>query len=123
MSNNQKIEFPSLETERLNLRILTLQDTEEVFKHFSDEDITRFMDIEPCMDIKDAEEIIRFHIEDSGYRWGLYDKMNDDFSGTCGFHCLRRTNNDFIAEVGFDLSKPYWGKGLMSEVLTEPKWD
>jgi ribosomal-protein-alanine N-acetyltransferase len=119
VSNIQKIEFPLLETERLKLRILTLQDAEEVFRHFSDEEITRFMDIEPCMDIQEAEEIIRFHIEDMGCRWGLYGKMDDEFIGTCGFHCLRRTNDDFIAEVGFDLSKPHWGKGLMSEVLKE----
>ena len=45
--------------------------------------------------------------------------MDDEFIGTCGFHCLRRTNDDFIAEVGFDLSKPYWGKGLMSEVIKD----
>jgi ribosomal-protein-alanine N-acetyltransferase len=117
MSNIRKVEFPSLETERMNLRILTLQDTEEVFKHFSDEDVTRFMDIEPCKDIKEAEEIIRFHIEDSGCRWGLFDKNNNNLIGTCGFHYLRRTNEDFIAEVGFDLSKFYWGKGLMSEAM------
>lgn len=72
VSNNQKIEFPSLETERLNLRILALQDADEVFKHFSDEDITQYMDIELCKDIQEAEEIIRFHTEDSGCRWGLW---------------------------------------------------
>jgi ribosomal-protein-alanine N-acetyltransferase len=117
VSNNSRIEFPSLETERLNLRILTLQDSEEVFKHFSDEEITRFMDIEPCKDIKEAEEIIRFHLEDSGCRWGLFDKNNNNLIGTCGYHYLRKTNDDFIAEVGFDLTKLYWGKGLMYEVM------
>lgn len=117
VSINRKVEFPSLETERLNLRLLTLQDSKAVFKHFSDEEITRFMDIEPCKDIKEAEEIIRFHLEDSGCRWGLFDKNNNSLIGTCGYHYLRKTNDVFIAEVGFDLSKRYWGKGLMSEVM------
>ncbi|BBH24413.1 N-acetyltransferase [Paenibacillus baekrokdamisoli] len=115
MPNNRKIEFPSLETDRLNLRILTLHDAEEVWKHFSDEEVTRFMDIEPCKDIKEAEEIIRFHLEDSGCRWGLFDKDKNNLIGTCGYHCLRRADDHFIAEVGFDLSKLYWGKGLMYE--------
>ncbi|WP_141136750.1 GNAT family N-acetyltransferase [Paenibacillus herberti] len=81
--------------ERLNLRILTLRDSEGVFKHFSD------------------EEIIAFHIEDLGCRWGLFDKNDNSLIGTCGFHYLRNTNDDFTAEVGFDLSKQRWGRGLM----------
>ncbi len=56
VSINKRVEFPSLETERLHLKLLTLQDSKAVFKHFSD------------------EEIIRFHQEDSGCRWGLFDK-------------------------------------------------
>ncbi|WP_338036476.1 hypothetical protein [Neobacillus notoginsengisoli] len=31
----------------MNLRILTLDDAEDVFNHFADSEITRFMDIEP----------------------------------------------------------------------------
>jgi ribosomal-protein-alanine N-acetyltransferase len=118
VSNIKNAEFPALETERINLRILTLENSEEVFKHFSDINITRFMDIEPCKDIKEAEEIIRFHLEDSGCRWGLYNKKNDQFIGTIGFHYLRK-NEDFIAEIGYDLSKDSWGKGFMSEVMKE----
>jgi [ribosomal protein S5]-alanine N-acetyltransferase len=111
-------EFPSLETERINLQILTLENSEEVFKHFSDINVTRFMDIEPCKDIKEAEEIISFHLDDSGCRWGLYNKNDNKFMGTIGFHYLRKSEN-FIAEIGFDLSKDYWGIGFMSEAIKE----
>ncbi|WP_331459319.1 GNAT family N-acetyltransferase [Paenibacillus sp. FJAT-27812] len=37
--------------------------------------------------------------------------------GTCGYHYLRKTDDVFTAEVGFDLSKRYWGKGLMFEAM------
>lgn len=114
-----KFDYPSLETERFNLRILSDQDTEAVFEHFSDEEVTRYLDIEPCKDRKEAEEIIRFHLLDSGCRWATFEKGTNQFMGTCGFHCLRRTNEDFIAEVGYDLAKAYWGKGLMEEGLKE----
>jgi [ribosomal protein S5]-alanine N-acetyltransferase len=117
--NSKYPEFPDLETERINLRILTLDNSEDVFKHFSDPDVTKFMDIEPCKDVREAEEIIRFHIEDSGCRWGLFDKINDNLMGTVGFHYLRRNNEATIAEVGFDLSKKFWGKGFMFEVMKE----
>jgi ribosomal-protein-alanine N-acetyltransferase len=116
--NIKNAEFPALETERVNLRILTLENSEEVYKHFSDINITRFMDIEPCKDIKEAEEIIRFHLEDSGCRWGLYNKKNDQFIGTIGFHHLRK-NEGIIAEIGYDLSKDSWGKGFMTEAIKE----
>jgi [ribosomal protein S5]-alanine N-acetyltransferase len=119
VSNNKNTEFPELETKRMNLRILTLDNSEEVFLHFSDNDVTRFMDIEPCKHIKEAEEIIKFHMDDSGCRWGLFHKKNNKFIGTVGFHYLRRKNGDHIAEIGFDLSKSYWGKGFMYEALKE----
>jgi ribosomal-protein-alanine N-acetyltransferase len=44
---NSNFIFPEIETERLRLSILTLDDTENVYKHFSDENVTRFMDISP----------------------------------------------------------------------------
>lgn len=70
----REFQYPDLETDRLYLRLLTLDDAIDVFKHFADPNITRLMDIEPCKELKEAEEIIRYHLEDSGCRWGLYEK-------------------------------------------------
>ena len=110
------VEFPTFETERVVLRLLTLQDSVQVFEHFSDEKITEFMDIEACRSIDEAMEIIQFHIDDTGCRWGLFDKSNNKLMGTCGYHCWT-TGGESKAELGFDLSKRYWGKGYMSEAL------
>jgi [ribosomal protein S5]-alanine N-acetyltransferase len=109
--------YPSLETERLILRILTLEDVKEVYLHFSDENITKYMDIEPCKDETEAREIIQFHLDDIGCRWGIFLKESGQFIGTGGFHYLRNQNNQLIGEVGFDLAKSHWGKGLMQEVM------
>ncbi|MDX8362733.1 GNAT family N-acetyltransferase [Cytobacillus sp. IB215316] len=119
MSKISNLEFTPLETKNLYLKLLTLDDAAEVYKHFRDENITRYMDIEPCKDLKEAKEIIQFHIDDSGCRWGIYTKSNNEFVGTCGFHYLRQSHNILIAEIGFDLSSDYWGKGIMFEVLQE----
>lgn len=116
---NQKLEYPPLHTERIDLRILNLGDAEAVYRHFSDEEVTRYMDIEPCKDLKEAEEIIQFHIDDLGCRWGMFDKDMNGLIGTCGFHYLRREGSEFTAEVGYDLSRAYWGKGLMYEGIKE----
>ncbi len=109
--------YGRIETERVILKILTLQDTEEVFSHFSDAKITEFMDIEPCKTSDEAQGIITYHLEDSGCRWGLFNKENNEFIGTCGFHYLRETSDGILAEIGFDLSPSYWGKGFMQEVM------
>ncbi|MNO36008.1 Spermidine N(1)-acetyltransferase [compost metagenome] len=116
---NQRFEYPPLQTDRIDLRILNLADAEAVFRHFSDEEVTRYMDIEPCKDLKEAEEIIQFHIDDLGCRWGMFDKERDELIGTCGYHYLRREHKEFTAEIGFDLSKAYWGQGLMYEGMKE----
>jgi len=49
----------------------------------------------------------------------MTDKTNDNLIGTIGFHYLRKKEDDFIAEIGFDLAKPYWGKRWMSEAMRE----
>jgi ribosomal-protein-alanine N-acetyltransferase len=113
---NSNFIFPEIETDRLKLSILTLDDSVAVYKHFSDENVTRFMDISPCKNIYEAEEIIRFHIEDTGCRWGIYSKIDFQFIGTCGFHCWIQGELP-KAEIGFDLTKEYWGKGFMQEAL------
>lgn len=75
------------------------------------------MDIPPCRDIAEAVEIIRFHTEDSGCRWGLFDKATGQLAGTCGYHCWV-TGEPSKAEIGYDLSSAWWGQGLMTEAIT-----
>ncbi|WP_339277636.1 GNAT family N-acetyltransferase [Paenibacillus sp. FSL W8-0426] len=117
--NNGVIEFPRLETERLMMRELTLQDAASILNHFTDPEVIKFMDIEACKDIAEAEEIIAFHINDSGCRYGLFSKEKDELLGTCGYHCWMANQDGTRAEIGFDLAPRYWGKGIMQEALRE----
>ncbi|CAM2901494.1 GNAT family N-acetyltransferase [Paenibacillus sediminis] len=112
------VQYPVIHTERLLIRELALDDAAVVHKHFSDPEVTRFMDIEPCRSDKEAEEIIKFHINDTGCRYGLFSKKDGNLVGTCGFHCWVN-DEPARAEIGFDLSKAYWGQGLMQEALSE----
>lgn len=111
-----KFAFPEFETERLVLRLLAQKDSAAVYRHFADEEVTRYLDIPPCRDIEEAGEIIRFHIEDSGCRWGLFLKETGQLAGTCGYHCWD-SGPSAKAEIGFDLSEAYWGQGLMTEAV------
>jgi len=95
---------------------LTLDDAEAVFRHFSNGDVTAFMDIDPLTDVAQAQEIISFHVEDTGCRWGLFCRSSAQLLGTCGYHRWE-SQGDATAEIGFDLAPACWGQGLMREVL------
>ena len=107
--------YPRLETERLYLRELTLDDAPAVQVHFSDPEMTEFMDIDPCTDLESAREIIAYHLHDTGVRWGIFYRQTDALIGTCGFHCWDATRAQ--AEIGYNLSCAHWGRGLMREAL------
>ena len=109
-------EFPPLESERLHLRILTSAETTAVFQHFSDPEVTRYTDLDPLQKPEEALEIINYHIVDSGCRWGIFLKESGDMIGTCGLHGWRK-EAPTQAEVGYDLAKAQWRKGIMTEVL------
>lgn len=111
--------FPSLETERLLLRQMTLGDTDFVFKHFSDSAVTQYlMDEPPVTDYAQAQEIIQFYMEPEGKthnRWGIIRKSDNQLIGTCGYH--KWDKRYFRAEIGYDLSPGFWGQGYMMESL------
>ncbi|MGE3540521.1 MAG: GNAT family N-acetyltransferase [Candidatus Tectimicrobiota bacterium] len=112
----QALVFPTIETERLRLRVLTLDDAPAVYQHLADDDVTRFMDVDECKDLDDVRALILFHANAAGCRWGVFDKVTGALLGTCGYQgwhkgqCTR-------AELGYDLGKTYWGQGLMQEAL------
>jgi ribosomal-protein-alanine N-acetyltransferase len=115
MRQTPAMNYPRLETERLYLRELTLDDAPAVQLHFSDPKVTELMDLDPCTDLEAAREIIAYHLEDTGVRWGAFDRETDALVGTCGYHCWEEASAQ--AEIGYDLTHEYWGRGLMREAV------
>ena len=111
--------FPAIETERLILRQMTLEDTDFVFQHFSDPAVSRYlMDEPPVTEYAQAQEIIQFFLEpeEKTYnRWLMVRKSDHRSIGTCGFH--KWDKRYFRAEIGYDLSPSFWGQGYMMEAL------
>ncbi|HWQ45986.1 MAG TPA: GNAT family protein [Longilinea sp.] len=116
---NTSLFFPDLETERLLLRQLTFEDTEFVFKHFSDPQVTQYlMDEPPVADRDEARGIISFFMDPEGKRqnrWGLVRKSDQRMIGTIGFHRWEKAYHR--CDIGYDLSPDCWGHGYMSEAL------
>jgi len=110
--------FQKIETERLVLRQLTMDDKEFIFKHFSDPEVCKYFDQEPFSKIEEAEELICWYEnpnKDLWRRWGIVKKDVNILIGTCGYH--KWNKKDMRVEIGYDLYKEYWGNGYMSEAL------
>ncbi|MGP1383629.1 MAG: GNAT family N-acetyltransferase [Thainema sp.] len=117
MSN---ILFPPLDTPRLHLRTLHVDDVEFIYRHFANPEVNQFLlDEAPIHSLEQAQAIVDFFVhptDDTYTRWVLIDKINGKPIGTCGFHKWNRRNHR--AEIGYDLTPSAWGQGYMREALT-----
>lgn len=111
--------FPEIETSRLVLKEIIESDDKDIFEIFSDDEVMKYYDIEPLKALEEAKELIqqldRRIKNKKGIRWGIHLKDNYKLIGTCGYQSL--STQSFRAEIGYELSKEYWGQGLMQEAL------
>lgn len=112
------IEVPKLETERLILRSMSLDDIDFLLRHFSDDDINRYSSYEGLKNQEEAIDFYKRFIEPgkpTRFRLGVVLKETGELVGTLGYHNVSR--RDLSAEIGYDLSKAHWGKGIMTEAV------
>ncbi|MBZ0304280.1 MAG: GNAT family N-acetyltransferase [Anaerolineae bacterium] len=112
--------FPTLQTERLILRDITLDDVIGVYHIRSDYQVTRYNSGAPYTHIDQARRLIQAirdgYTDKNELRWGITQKNgNDRVIGMCGFNYWHR--KDQRASVGYDLARASWGQGIMSETL------
>jgi ribosomal-protein-alanine N-acetyltransferase len=115
---NPLASFPRLETQRLVLREITLADAPVIFRNFSDEEVTKWFFDQPFNSLHQAEEIIREfgekYLTGRWITWGICLQGESVLIGTCGFEGFEPRGT---GELGFDLARAWWGKGLMREAL------
>lgn len=111
--------FPKLETERLQLRELTLLDAETMFHYFSKESVIRYFGMDSFENLEQAKTTIQTfknrYEEGTVFRWGIEKKGTGQLIGTCGFHLIN--NHHKRAEIGYELDDTYWGQGYATEAL------
>lgn len=111
--------FPILETERLILREATEEDAKDMFVYLSDQLVIKHMGISAC---ETPEEVLgeiewykSIYKNGTGMRWGITLKDSGKVIGSCGF--LNRNPKHYRCEVGYELSREHWGKGIANEAL------
>ncbi|GAB4209538.1 MAG: GNAT family protein [Roseiflexaceae bacterium] len=111
--------FPVLETERLVLRALTLDDADAMFASRSDPQVIRYFGTLPMTAHEQAaeqiERVLTDYREQNGIRWAITRRGDDYMIGSCGFWRLVKPH--FRAELGYDLLPQWWGQGIMTEAI------
>lgn len=111
--------FTVLETERLVLREITLDDAPAMFTIMSDPRVTRYFGSPPMTapdeGVQRVQGITRAFAEQEGVRWAITWRADGSFLGSCGFWRLIRPH--FRAEIGYELAPAWWGRGVMTEAL------
>ena len=109
-------EHPVIETNRLTLRPFTMSDMDDVFEYASDSEWAKYLvNIPQPFTLKDAEEFVRRFSELKS--WNTLPMFAIVFKekaiGEVYLNDMNLQNER--AELGYDLSRAYWGQGLAPE--------
>lgn len=110
--------IPTLETPRLVLRRLALADEPDVLGFASDPEVARHTSgppFTPESTIAYLQSMLARYDAQEPASWAIVRRESNQLIGTCGFvswnSLFRR------AEIGFQLKRSEWGKGLMTEAV------
>ncbi len=109
--------FPTLETERLILREVTLNNAEEFFVHRSDKETMKYIGKPLHKNVSETiaiiDKIINGVQSNETIAWAITLKGNPKFLGTIGYHRISREHHP--GEIGYMIGKEHWNKGIVSE--------
>ncbi len=113
--------FPLLDTDRLTLRKINIEDAEVIFELRSDDRVNKFIDRPKAQSVEDARNFIN-QIRSRGSNsellyWAITQKKNSNLIGTVVYWNIDAENHQ--AEVGFELLPDFQGQGLMREALSK----
>lgn len=117
ISENSLIQI--YETGRFRLRPVDAGDVAELYENLSDPVLMEHYDMAPLRSLEEAEDVLLHwkaaEISRTGCRWAITEPGLDRLIGTIGFHSLNMKHRR--CEIGYELSRDFWGQGVMSEVF------
>ena len=110
----------TIETDRLILRQFRIEDAEDMYKNWaSDPEVTKFLTWPPHASVDITKGLLSQWVsryEDGGYfNWVMELKENGKAIGNISVVSLNEKVES--ADIGYCMSRAYWGKGLMPEAL------
>lgn len=112
--------LPVLETERLRLRRVSMQDANEMYAYASDDEVTKHVTWETHRSVNDSKRFIQFILAQYAKHdiapWGIELKESGRMVGTVDFVWWKPGHQS--AEIGYVLARECWGQGLMTEAAS-----
>jgi ribosomal-protein-alanine N-acetyltransferase len=112
------METPRLETERLVLRPINVEDMGFVYELFSRPETNRYSGHESLGSMEEAGELYDKYMKHgsaSRFRVAVELKETGEPVGTLGLYSY--SERDGRAELGYDLLEEHWGRGIMTEAV------
>jgi ribosomal-protein-alanine N-acetyltransferase len=111
--------LPVLDTERCLLREAGEEHASDLFAVYGDADGMKYMQRPVAESVAECADLIRSWREEflagRGFRWGVFLRERPDvLIGTAALHYW--SPEDRRVELGADLSRNHWGKGIGTEV-------
>ena len=115
---NESVRISVLETPRLQLRPLRLEDAEQITSLLQDPTIARWTNSIPWpYSIDDAGSYLSTRAEadakGDSFVWAIVEKREGLLAGTIGFHDVHADRGR--AELGYWIGEPFRGKGFTTE--------
>ena len=113
--------LPELETERLVLRKITYEDIDDIHIYASNPEVSKYVFWEAHETRAATEEyvmmILALYAEGKIAPWGIHYKEDNKLIGMVDFVSWQTQHK--TAEIGYALSKDYWGSGIATEAAKE----
>ncbi|MBC9813457.1 GNAT family N-acetyltransferase [Crocinitomicaceae bacterium CZZ-1] len=110
-----------IETERLYLREIDVQDVDDLFEMDADPQVHLYIENNPVQTKEQIVEVIqmlqRQYAENGIARWAVVDKQTGECVGWSGLKLFRTPLNGHVDfyELGYRFKTKHWGKGYATE--------
>jgi len=95
-------------------------DSASLFAIWSDPEVTKYMNINCFTNETQAKEMIELldnlSQENKAVRYSIIELESNKIIGSCGYNSLDSDHSK--AEIGYDISKAFWGKGYATEAIS-----
>lgn len=111
-TNFLMLQHSQMESERILLRPVLLDDAEDMYEYTSDEETTRFI-YDQHTDVNQTKNLIaNYYMEEPIGKYAILLKESNKMIGTIEFRVHEYNKS---GELGYTLNRHFWGKGYMTE--------
>lgn len=100
---------------KIIIREFLTQEKQTFLNLFKDNQVTQYLpETSPERYVEMFNELLENYKNKNLSRWAIFDAVNDNFIGMCVARVF--AHNADQVEIGYVLSRAYWGKGIATEV-------